>query len=583
MDAGHKKALIAVLLILAGGLVIPGTVETRDPGPLPVIPAPVLAQRLDGEFRLAEGTVLALPCKASEDWSQTARIFAAKVEARTGVSISVGCECKVKNSCGGCPLRGDAGGCGKKAPAGAIIVSRGEEGCPLSDKFAPGEVSPEEGYKLHVGDAVLVEARTAHGLHNALMTLLQLIEPSEGGVVIPGADVVDQPRFEWRGMLLDSSRSFLPPDVIKRYIDLLSELKLNRFHWHIVDDQGWRIESKVFPRLHEVGGIVNNMSEKKLEALAAVRFGDDGRRLPGPRYSSVEEAARSRGYYTQEELREIVAYAAARHVMIVPEIDVPGHSTEMIAAYPELQCSGEPVEVGRVGQMLRNALCPGKEEVYQFLDKLFEELAGIFPAPYVHIGSDEVWTSEWMDAPQNQWLIEEYGYEDNDGLQSYFVSRVEEILTRHGKTMIAWDEVTSYAPEGSVVQAWRRHAFAREAAEKGLDSVISPVTHCYIDYPQLQFTQKNLYLFEPVPDGLAPDLRHHILGGEVNLWGERVTLANIDSKAFPRLVAHAEVMWSPAGARAWKDYTRRLSVVQRNMEDRGVGFGTTWREIFLLP
>jgi len=188
-----------------------------------------------------------------------------------------------------------------------------------------------------------------------------------------------------------------------------------------------------------------------------------------------------------------------------------------------------------------------------------------------------------MEADDNQWLIDEYGYEDNDGLQSYFVERVAEILAKHGKTMIAWDEVTGYAPEGSVVQAWRKHNYAKEAAENGNPSVISPVSHCYIDYPQLQFTMKNLYRFEPIPKGLDPDLEQLILGGEINLWGERVTLANIDRKAFPRLLAHAEVMWTPADRRNWYDFTKRLTVVRKGMKRRGVEFGVTWRDLMLLP
>jgi hexosaminidase len=556
--SGSAMIMGTVLLITLIGAENPG----RAAGDvLPLIPGPRSVERLPGKFQLRQGTALILPAGADARWRAPAALFVDKVEERFGIKLDL------------------YGAERASIPEGAIITGGAVQECGLSVKLPKGDAPAEEGYKIHVGDVILVHAESAHGLHNALMTLLQLIDGNDSPPSIPSVSIVDHPRFKWRGMLLDSSRSFLPADVIKRYIDLLSELKLNRFHWHIVDDQGWRIESKVFPKLHQVGGIVHNMSDKKLEALAEVKFDEKGRRVSSPRHSSTEEAKNSRGYYTQEELHDIVAYAAERHVMIVPEIDVPGHSTEMIAAYPELQCSGEPVEVARVGVLVRNAICPGKEEVYEFLDKLFEELATIFPSPYMHIGSDEVWTKKWMDAPENQWLIEKYGYTDNDGLQSYFVERVHEILKKHGKTMIAWDEVTDYAPEGSMVQAWRLHKFAREAAEKELDSVISPVSHCYIDYPQLQFTLKNLYHFEPIPKDLSADLHHHILGGEVNLWGERVTLANIDKKAFPRVIAHSEVMWTPAEKRDWDCFTSRLKILKKDWKSRGVGFGITWRDV----
>jgi len=563
--------LVFLVIVLGSGS---GSARPRQsPG---LIPWPVEVELGSGEFSLANGTALVLGSDAGSSLLASARIFAAKVHDRFGVRLKV-------------VTIAESPGCGLESVSvrteadsyclpcqSSILVGDAIRACGLIDELPSGELPGDEGYKLLVDESVLVFADTAPGFHNGLATLLQLIGDKKS---VPFVGIVDYPRFRHRGMLLDSSRSFLPPDVIKRYLDLLSDLKLNVLHWHIVDDQGWRIESKKYPRLHEVGGIVSNMSEEKLAALAEIQYDERGRLLPDPRYSSVDGARDSRGYYTQEELKEIVEYALARQVMIIPEIDVPGHTSAMIAAYPELSCSGEAISVPRVGTLSRNALCPGKEEVYEFLDELFGEVAQIFPGPYVHIGGDEVWIKTWMEAPDNQWLIEEYGYTDKAGLQSYFTNRVYELLKNHGKTMIAWDEVTDHAPEDSVIQAWRRHGYAREAAEAGNDSVVSPTSHCYIDYPQLQFTLKKLYHFEPLPKGLSPELEHHVLGGEVNLWGEWVTLANIDSKAFPRLLAHAEVVWSPAPARDWNDFVKRLKPVRREMEARGVGFGRTWRDV----
>ncbi|HUT55860.1 MAG TPA: beta-N-acetylhexosaminidase [bacterium] len=539
------QAMIVGAAMAAAVLTLPAR---ADQTPLPLVPLPVETHRADGRFIMTDSAVIVLPPGAGADWRASAEIFAAKVKQRFGVGLAL-------------QAGGPDAGCG---PDIALIGS--PAACGLKDGLPEAGVPAAEGYQLAAGpDGVVVQARTAHGFHNALMTLLQLIDGKASPPAIPAVKVLDYPRFAWRGMLIDSARSFQPPDVIKKYVDLLSELKLDVLHWHLVDDQGWRIESKVFPRLHEVGGVLAPLSDKKKRALDRDGWGRDGR-----------------GYYTQDEIREIVAYAAERHVMVVPEIDVPGHSSAMLAAYPELSCSGDPVPIRGMPGIFRTALCPGKEDVYQFLDTLFTELATLFPAPYLHIGSDEVMASDWLSAPANQELIAKYGYTDNAGLQSYFVGRVNGILRGKGKTMIAWDEITAYAPEGAVIQAWRKQDYARVAAEAGRDAVISPVTHCYIDYPNLTFTLKNLYGFEPLPAGLKPDLAPRILGGEVNLWGERVTLDNMDQKTFPRLIAHAEVMWSPPGERDWNDFIARLKPVKKDMKKRGVGFGKTWRDLFML-
>ena len=536
-----KSTTLAIALAV---LLLPALVAAKA---LPLIPRPVKVIPADGTFKIAGARILLAPGADAREQT-TARIFADKARARHGLNLAIG----------------EAAGPGADC-RGNILIGAAVEACGRSAELPAGEIPADEGYKLAVKpDGVLI-AGSPHGIHNALATLTQLLLAGNGGAV-PAVAIIDYPRFPWRGMLLDPARSFLPPDVIKKYIDIFADLKMTRLHWHLVDDQGWRIESKVYPKLQEVGGILSNQSVKKNQALDLNGWGAGGR-----------------GYYTQEELKEIVAYAADRYVMIVPEIDVPGHTSAMIAAYPELQCSGEQIEVPGVGAGIAKALCPGKEEVYVFLDKLFGELATIFPAPYVHIGGDEVWVNNWMSAPENQELIKKHGYTNNDGLQSYFTERVNQILKKHGKTMIAWDEITSYLPEDSIVQAWRKQDFARQAAEAGHYSVVSPTSHCYIDYPQLQFTVKMLYGFEPLPEDLKPGDEKYILGAEVNLWGERVTLANIDGKAFPRVVALAEITWSPKDARNWPDFVTRLAPVKREMKKRGIEFGTTWRDIFLLP
>ncbi len=555
-----NKVLATVLflsLCLCGASSSAGMGEKK---PLPIIPRPVKISTRSGAFALQDGSSFLFPAA----WKGPAEVFMKKLEERHGIKLKPyhpralngegESECgrdEVPVSSGCLPCRD------------SIIAGAGY--CPRSEEIS-FSLLRQEGYRIDA-DAhnVKVTSLTPAGMHNGLMTILQLVRKSRGRPEIPAVSVVDHPRFQWRGMLLDSARSFLPPDVIKKYIDILSEMKLNVLHWHLVDDQGWRIQMKSLPRLHEVGGTLENLSDKKKRALDEHGWGAD-----------------NRGYYTQAELKDIVEYARARQVMIVPEIDVPGHTSAMLAAYPDLSCSGKKVPLREGPGIYPTAVCPGKESVYEFLDTLFGELATIFPAPYVHIGSDEVVASDWMDYPQNRDILERTGYEGKEGLQRYFVERVNKILEKHDKTMIAWDEVTHYIPEGAVVQAWRSHDYARIAAEKGHYSVVSPTSHCYIDYPQLAFTLKNLYHFEPVPAGLDKKLDLYILGGEVNLWGERVTVNNIDRKAFPRVIGHAEVMWTPPELKDWDHFQSRLKVVKKDMRERGVGFGITWRDIFGL-
>ncbi len=395
-----RKAVAAILFVsfCLLGVSMPGADFNKKP--MPLIPRPVLLEKKAGAFHLQNGTALLVPEK--KEWKETARVFVEKMNKRHGVDLKLfhpsatadGSEnrCTVDEV----PLSSGCLSC-----RGAIVTG---PYCPSTDTFDVN-FPINEGYEITVGpQTIKLKAMTVHGMHNGLMTLLQLVRHQNGQTEIPALHVLDHPRFQWRGMLLDSARSFIPPDVIKKYIDILSELKLNVLHWHLVDDQGWRIEVNSLPRLHEVGGKLDNLSDKKKRALDEHGWGAD-----------------NRGYYTQEELKEIVEYAEARQVMIVPEIDVPGHTSAMLAAYPDLSCSGKDVPLRKGPGIYPTAVCPGKEKVYEFLDTLFEELAAVFPAPYVHIGSDEVVATDWMKYPPNREILEKTGHEGRDGLQRYFV------------------------------------------------------------------------------------------------------------------------------------------------------------------
>ncbi len=506
----------------------------------PFIPMPVSYEPLPGRFDLKSSTDMVIPENSDQSWMKAARIFARKLKQRFRVSLDI-----------------KIAGRGASGKNGGIFIRR-----------VPAEkLQGEEGYQMEATESVLIRVSTSHGLHNALMTVLWMIDPSSAST--PACRIIDYPRFAWRGIMLDTSRTFIPPDKIMQYIDLASELKVNVMHLHLTDDQGWRLESKVFPGLHRTGGVLEPLSERKLDALDDHGWGRG-----------------NRGYYTRDEVREIISFAGERHVMVVPEIDVPGHSSAMLAAYPDLSCSGEGAPVRRdlvfIPWIYRSALCPGKEEVYEFLDKLLAEVASLFPAPYVHLGGDEVAASDWLDYPPNRELMQEHGLSGLAGLQSYFMERADEILARHGKTMIAWDETTDYAPKGSVVQAWRKRKFAREAAERGNDTIVSLFTPHYVNYPFFIHTMKAIYSFQHAPAGLSPGLSDRVLGGEACLWGVQPDMDNIDRKLFPRVIANAEALWSHPGQKDWESFLERLDRVEEGFSKRGVEFGNTWARMFSM-
>jgi hexosaminidase len=376
------------------------------------------------------------------------------------------------------------------------------------------------------------------------MTLLQLITRKGNSAIVPKVNIEDMPRFSWRGTLIDPARNFLPIGTVKEYIDYISELKLNILHWHLVDDQGWRMESSVFPKLHQSGG--------------------------------------KGGYYTQSEIREIIAYAEDRNVMILPEIDMPGHTSAMLSAYPELSCTGEPVKLKQRPGIFASALCVSNNAVYDFIDSLIGEVAGLFPFPFIHIGSDEVVAGDWLNHDECISLMNKTWIKDKAGLHSCFVARVNDIILKHDRKMIAWDEITHFLPEGAVIQAWRNHKFAAMAAEMGHDAIVSPTSHCYYDYPHIVTSVEKVYSFEPVPENLSEKLSYHLLGIEANLWGEWITPCRLTRRAFPRMLAHAEVCWTQKENRNYEHFRNRMHAVSYAMKERGVHFGRNFEPFLWL-
>ncbi len=437
-----------------------------------------------------------------------------------------------------------------------------------------------EGYLLTVEKKqVTLTGCTPAGLSRGLQTIRQLLPVLiESDTLIRGIkwtmpciSITDYPRFAWRGMHLDVSRHFFDVSFIKRYIDILAMHKMNVFHWHLVDDQGWRIEIKKYPRLTEVGAWRIDREDKPWNSRPPQQ--------PG-------EKATYGGFYTQEEIREVVAYAAERHINVVPEIEMPAHVSSALAAYPEYSCTGGPFTVppGSVWP-ITDIYCAGKDETFAFLEDILTEVMDLFPSPYIHIGGDEADKKEWRRCPDCQARIRKEGLKDEAELQSYFIKRMEKFLSSKGRHLIGWDEILEggLAPDAAVM-SWRGFDGGIEAAKAGHDVVMTPISHTYFNLYQADpateplaysgiITLEKVYLFEPVPDRLTEDEAKHIIGAQACLWTEMVT----DDKTaeymlLPRLTALSEVLWSAPESRDWKEFTVRLPVMMERFDVMGLNY-----------
>ncbi|MCU0374537.1 MAG: family 20 glycosylhydrolase [Chitinophagaceae bacterium] len=423
-----------------------------------------------------------------------------------------------------------------------------------------------EGYRLSISDNIIkIEAKQPAGIFYAMQTLLQMVpvhNPS-GVAVLQGCSIMDYPQFKWRGLMLDVSRHFFTVAEVKQYLDLMAACKLNVFHWHLTDDNGWRIEIKSYPKLTQIGGC---------RVVRHGTFGDREAPRPG-------EKATDCNFYTQDQIREIVAYAALLHITVVPEIDVPGHSLAAIAAYPELSVTGEPQLVnpgskfsewygnGTFKMLLDNTLNPADEKVYTFLDKVFGEVAGLFPGSFIHAGGDECYHGYWEKSAAVQAMMKKEGIKDMHGVQSYFMKRVAAIIASKGKKMIGWDEILDGGlAEGAAVMSWRGTKGGVEAAKLGHEVVMSPTTHAYLDYMQADASieprvyaslhLKTCYEFNPLPEGI--DARY-VLGGQGNLWTEKVPhFRHATYMTYPRAWALAEALWLPDSLKNWTNFTQRV-------------------------
>lgn len=437
---------------------------------------------------------------------------------------------------------------------------------------SPDATLGKEGYTLEVTSKVaIISANEPAGLFYGAQTLLQLfpkeiesLTPVKMVWTAPAVSIKDYPRFAWRGLMLDVSRNFFTKEEVKRYIDQMTRYKYNVFHWHLTDDNGWRIEIKSLPKLTEVGA---------WRVERAGHFGDRAEPKPG-------EPATYGGFYTHEDIKEVVQYAQDRNVTIIPEIDVPGHSMAAVASYPELSCTkNKDIRVnpgtnfaewygnGTFKMLIDNTLNPSDEKVYEFLDKVFTEVAALFPASYIHVGGDECYKGFWQQDEGCQALMKKLNIRHVEDLQGYFMNRVEQILKAKGKRLLGWDEILEggISPDATLM-SWRGMKYGIEAAHLGHDVVMTPTTFAYIDYVQGDPTIEppiygslrvsKCYSFEPVPEGVDAK---HILGGQGNLWSEQLpTMRHAEYMTYPRAWALAEVFWSPKEAKNWNNFVPRM-------------------------
>jgi hexosaminidase len=522
-------ALLAVLLLLAP------RPRLSAQEPLPLVPLPAGVTRLEGVFVLPDNALIVMLGPRQDEMRRLGRFTNEAFRERAGEGPSL--------RHGGTVRRGN-------------IVLRVAD--PLTGDGA------REGYQLLVTPESIVVSAAAHaGLFYGIQTLRQLIRP-DGSV--PAVRIDDRPRFSWRGMHLDVGRHIFPVAFIKRYLDLMARYKLNTFHWHLTEDQGWRLEIRRFPRLATVGGCRREtMVERNFDP-----FVGDGRPYCG--------------YYTRAEVREIVRYAAERYITVVPEIDMPGHMLAALAAYPELACTPGPFEVGTRWGVYDDILCPS-EQTFSFLEGVLREVMSLFPSTFIHIGGDEAPKTRWRESPLVREIIRREGLRDEEAVQGWFNRRIERFLNSNGRRLIGWDEILEggLAPNAAVM-SWRGTSGGLAAASEGHDVVMSPTSHLYFDYyqgdPRFEplaiggfLPLDRVYSYEPVPDGLDSARHRHILGAQGNVWTEYLrTAEQVEYMALPRMLALAEVVWSPRGARDWNSFSARLPARLAELDSLGVNY-----------
>jgi hexosaminidase len=462
------------------------------------------------------------------------------------------------------------------------VVSTASKKASNVVQFVQNDTIAEEGYTLEVTvKQIIVTSKTAKGAFYAVQTLLQLLStdvfkttntdlssvPHEGMYGVPCCKIEDAPRYAYRGMHLDVARHFSPVSFIKKYIDLLAMHKFNTFHWHLTDDQGWRIEIKKYPKLTEI-------SSKRKETLI-------GRDRKNPRYDGKEYG----GFYTQEDIKEVVAYAQKRFITIIPEIEMPGHAQAVLAAYPELGCNQDKISaVWTSWGVSYDVFCP-REETFTFLENVLSEVVELFPSPYIHIGGDECPKEQWKTSRFCQNLMKREGLKDEHELQSYFIRRIDKFVTSKGRKIIGWDEILEggISPNATIM-SWRGEQGGIAAAKENHDVIMTPDRFVYLDYFQsglktdsmnvgIYLPLDKVYGYDPAPKELTETQQRRIIGFQGNVWTEYMADTDrIEYMTYPRACALAETAWSPKSAKNFVDFEKRLRVHKKRLDNLKVNY-----------
>ncbi len=502
------RTILAVMICLAFTSVI----EAQAQQPLNLMPSPAKVQTGNGQLLIGPTFSVSIAGAHEARLDRAVQIFLGQLGRQIGMPPI---DMQVANS------------------ANATLLIRAANATK-----AVQELGEDESYRLEIGaSGARLNAPTTLGVMRGLQTFLQLVQTTNDGFAAPAVSIEDSPRFAWRGLMIDAGRHFIPLDVLKRNLDGMAAVKLNVLHWHLSENQGFRVESKKFPKLQEMGS--------------------DGL------------------YYTQAEIRELIAYARERGIRVVPEFDMPGHATAWFVGYPELGSGPGPYQIERQWGVFDPAMDPSKEETYKFLDAFIGEMAGLFPDQFFHIGGDEVNGKEWDANPKIQAFMRAHGLKDNNDLQAYFNQRVQKIVAKHGKTMLGWDEILRPdLPQSIVIQSWRGPDSLAQAAKQGYRGLLS--SGFYID---LMWSAERHYASEPL-SGAAANLtseeQRRILGGEACMWSEYVSPENIDSRIWPRTAAIAERLWSPQDVRDVNSMYQRLAVASLWLDGLGLTHNSSY-------
>jgi hexosaminidase len=502
-----------------------------------IIPAPVKMKKLKANFSLQAKTDIYIP-SANEELKNLASYLTEQVKNLTTIKLPVVTSIKIAKN---------------------FIA--------LDTSYSS---TNKEAYRIQISpDAVKISGASQAGLFYGIQSFLQMIPPKDQSTVqIPCISIEDQPLYSWRGMHLDVCRHFFPVEFVKKMIDQMAMLKLNTFHWHLTDDQGWRIEIKRYPKLAEI-------SSMRDETMVG-HYTETDQKFDGTPHG---------GFYTQEQIREVVEYAKKRYITIVPEIEMPGHAVAVLTAYPEYSCTGGPFKVYTKWGVSDDVFCAGKEGTFELLENILDEVIDLFPGPYIHVGGDECPKIRWKSCPDCQKRIKDEGLKNELELQSYFIKRIEKFIASKGKKLIGWDEILEGGlPERAAVMSWRGYAGGVEAANTGHDVVMTPTDYCYFDYYQSKdkdepiaiggfLPLEKVYSFNPLPPSLSPAGAKHVLGAQANLWSEYITEGKkAEYMLFPRICAMAEVLWTPVNLHDYKSFLSRMGVYSKRLEKYDVNF-----------